>query len=122
MSERNDKTLQAPHEGAQQAPTTESRTGFGRAENRLAAGNEDSDERAGEALARIENRPTRDRAPKINAADSLTQSGERDEGDEAEREANEEIDAALDEKAREAGGDAAEDSAHIEWSMTPHNL
>lgn len=122
MSERNDRTLQAPDEGAQQAPTTQSTTGFDRAENLLAAGNEDSGERAREALARIENRPTRDRAPRVNDADSLTQSGERDEGNEAEREANEKIDAALDEKAREAGGDAAEDSAHIEYSLTPHNI
>ena len=122
MSERNDKTLQAPDEGAQQAPTTKGTTGFGRAENRLAPGNEDSGERAREALARIENRPSRDRAPKVNDADSLTQSGKRDEGDEAERKANEKIDAALDEKAREAGGDAAEESSRIEWSLTPHNI
>ena len=89
MSERNDKTIQAPDEGAHQAPTTESTTGFGRADNLLAAGNEDSGERAREALARIETRPTKDRAPRVNDADSLTQSGKRDEGDEAEREANE---------------------------------
>ena len=46
MSERNDKPLEAPNEGAQQAAPSSNRAGFDRAENRLAAGNQDSDARA----------------------------------------------------------------------------
>ena len=70
MSERNDKPLEAPNEGAQQAAPSSNRAGFDRAENRLAAGTQDSDARAREALAGIENRPAPDRASKRDVADA----------------------------------------------------
>ena len=122
MSERNLKPLQSPDEGAQQASAAGNGDAFQRAESLLAAGNEDRGERAREALAGIENRPAKDRAPPTNDADALTQSAERDHSDDTEHAANDKVDDALDEKAREEGVEAADDSSRIEWGLTPHNI
>ena len=125
MSERNDKPLEAPNEGAQQAAPSSNRAGFDRAENRLAAGNQDSDARAREALAGIENRPAPDRASKRDVADAITRHGtdaENAEGSEADRAASKKLDETLDEKSRERGVDAAEESSQTEWGLTPHNI
>ena len=116
MSERNKEPLQAPDEGAQQASRTDDSGAFQRAENVLAAGNEDLSARNREAMASIENRPAKDEAPKTAAADALTQRGEGDQ------EADDEMADDLAEKAREEGVEAAGDAARIEWGQTPHSL
>jgi hypothetical protein len=125
MSERNKEPLQAPTEGAQQAAPSNNRAGFDRAENRMAAGNQDSDARAREAVAGIENRPSADRASKRDVADAMTRhatDAEKAEGSEADRAASKKLDDALDEKARERGVNAAEESSQTEWGLTPHNI
>ena len=125
MSERNVKPLQAPNQGAQQAAPSSNRAGFDRAENRLAAGNQDSDARAREALAGIENRPATDRASERDVRDATTRhatDAENAEGSEADRAASKKLNDTLDEKARERGVDAAEESSQTEWSLTPHNI
>jgi hypothetical protein len=118
MSERKTKPLQAPESGPQQASSAKRADAFQRAENLLAAGNENKDERSREALAGIENRPARDRAHKLTPPDALTQTADRN----AEDEADEKVDKALNEQAREAGVEAAEDSSRSEWGLTPHNI
>lgn len=123
MSERNEKPLQAPQEGAQQASPPARGDAFQRAENLLAAGNEDAGARGREAVAGIENRPARDEASRRTAAEASTQGATQDrEASQAERAANEKVADDLGEKAREEGVEAAEQSSQIEWGLTPHNI
>jgi phage repressor protein C with HTH and peptisase S24 domain len=122
MSERNEKPLQAPEEGAQQASPPARGDAFQRAENRIAAGNEDAGARGREAVAGIENRPARDESPKRTATEASTQGATQDrEASQAEQKANEKVTDDLAEKAREEGVEAAGQSSQIEWGLTPHN-
>jgi hypothetical protein len=125
MSEQNDRLQQAPAEGSQPASPATSPKGFERAENALAAGNEDSAARSREAIAGMENRPGEDRASKADEAGAVTRQSSLHEGDagsDAERKVDKEEDEALDEKALQEGVEAAEDSSHVGWDLTPHNI
>jgi hypothetical protein len=122
MSERNEKPLQAPEEGAQQASPPARGDAFQRAENRIAAGTEDAGARGREVVAGIENRPTRDEARRRTATEASTQGATADpEANKAEQAANEKLAGDLAEKAREEGVEAADVSSQIEWGLTPHN-
>lgn len=123
MSERNKKPLQAPEEGAQQASPPARGDAFQRAENLLAAGNEDAGARGREAVAGIENRPARDEAHRRTATEASTQGATQEpEGTQTEQAANKKMAGDLGEKAREEGVEAADQSAQIEWGLTPHNI
>jgi hypothetical protein len=74
MSERKEKPQASPEEGAQQSSPQNNGEAFQRAENLLAVGNEDGDERARQAFVGIEDGEAADRQSNlISDSDALTQ-------------------------------------------------
>jgi hypothetical protein len=126
MSQPNDKPTPSPDVGAQQSSPLNNGESFGRAENLLAVGNEDSDQRARQAFVAIEEREAAGRPANLtNDSDALTRriTGDQHNGDDdMDPAAADEVDDALDEKALEEGVAAANDTSRIVLDLTPHNL
>jgi hypothetical protein len=88
-----------------------------RAEDQLAAGNQDSSERSHEALTVLEGGSAEQMSNRPNGSDAVTRRRTGDEHDD-----DHELDEALDDKALVDGVAAANETAQIVQALTPHNL
>jgi hypothetical protein len=105
-------TIDEPRESAPAAGGA----ALGRAEDQLAAGNQDSSERAHEALTALEGGSGAQVSGHPDGSDAITR---RRTGDEH---GDDELDQALDDKALEDGVATATETAQIVHALTPHNL
>ena len=124
MSEHKENPQLSPSKVAEESSPTSSGDTFRRAESLLAIESEDTGQTAREAYGAIENRQAADRqSGLIDAAGALRRSSEKPgEGDEVDGATEAEVDDALDQKALEDGVAAADETAHVAWELTPHNL
>jgi hypothetical protein len=126
MSELTEKPQPSPEAGAQQSSPPNSGEAFRGAENLRALQSEDGDERGRQAFVAIEDRGVAD--PPSNLTGDSDAPGRRitgdqsDGDDEVEPATDAEVEDALDEKTREDGIAAANDTSQIVWDLTPHNL
>jgi hypothetical protein len=117
MTEPQKAVQTSTKDGANESYPLASGAAVERAEDQLAAGNQDSSERSHEALTSLEGGSAEQMSNHHNGSDAVTRRRTGDEhGDDHE------LDQALDDKALVDGVAAANETAQIVQALTPHNL